>query len=232
MKLFSLIIPTYNEAQGIYPFLQALQNLKEQCELIIADGGSHDKTCELTLPFVDKVIYSPKGRAIQMNAGAAVSKGEILIFLHADTFLPKNALQCIKKGIDCGAQWGRFDMQLVGKPIMLKVISQMMNWRSRLTGIATGDQVIFVTRQLFEQLGGYPTIALMEDIALSRQLNAIAPPLCLTEKVQSSGRRWEIFGVWRTIFLMWIIRLRYFMGEQPEVLAQLYQQGKFFKQDN
>jgi len=229
MKLFSLIIPTYNEAQGIYQFLQALQVLRYQCELIVADGGSNDKTCEFALSLADKVIHAPKGRAIQMNAGASVSKGEILIFLHADTFLPDNALHCIQKGIDCGAQWGRFDIQLVGQSAMLKVVSKMMNWRSRLTGIATGDQVIFVTRQLFEQLGGYPTIALMEDIALSRQLKAIASPLCLTEKVQSSGRRWDSFGVWRTIFLMWMIRLRYFMGEQPEVLARLYRQGRFYK---
>jgi len=232
MKLFSVIIPTYNEAQGICEFLQALQVVRAQCELIVVDGGSEDKTCELALPLTDSIIHASKGRAVQMNAGAAVSKGEVLIFLHADTFLPKNALYCIQKGIDYGAQWGRFDMQLVGQSLMLQVVSKMMNWRSRLTGIATGDQVIFVTRQLFEQLGGYPPIALMEDIAFSRQLNAQAPPLCLTEKVQSSGRRWESFGVWRTIFLMWMIRLRYFMGEQPEVLAQLYRQGRFCKKGN
>ncbi len=229
MKLLSLIIPTYNEAHGICQFLQALQVLRPQCELIVADGGSTDRTCELALPLTDKVIHSPKGRAVQMNAGVAVSIGKVFVFVHADTFLPKNALQCIQTGIDSGAQWGRFDIQLVGEHFMLKVVSYMMNVRSRCTGIATGDQVIFVTRSLFEQLGGYPEIALMEDIAFSRQLNAITPPCCITEKVRSSARRWESFGVWRTIFLMWTIRLRYFMGEHPDVLAKLYQQGKFCK---
>lgn len=223
---FSIIIPTYNEADNIQSCLLNLQTFRSQCEVIIVDGGSIDSTIGLATPLTDKVIISTKGRAKQMNAGAQQAKGNMLIFLHADTSLPENALELIRQ---TESSWGRFDISLSGKPIMLKVISTFMNWRSRLTGIATGDQVIFVSKPLFDEVGGYPDIALMEDISLCAMLKKISAPHCLKAKVISSGRRWEQFGVFKTILLMWSIRLRYFFGENPDVLANLYSRGVFWK---
>jgi rSAM/selenodomain-associated transferase 2 len=164
-----------------------------------------------------------------MNIGASHATGDILIFLHADTCLPENALQLIEQHISGNRLWGRFDIQLSGDHFMLKVIAQMMNWRSRLTGIATGDQVIFVTREAFAAVGRYPEIDLMEDIALCKALKKISPPICLKAKVTSSGRRWEHNGIYRTILLMWSLRLRYFFGANPQLLAALYSRGQFWK---
>ncbi|MCK4842794.1 MAG: TIGR04283 family arsenosugar biosynthesis glycosyltransferase [Methylococcales bacterium] len=222
---FSIIIPTLNETDNIHPCLLDLQLIRDQCELIVVDGGSHDDTVEIAQVLADKVILSDKGRAKQMNAGAKQASGEILIFLHADTFLPDDAPDLIPPG----SHWGRFDIRLSGKPIMLKVISVFINIRSRLTGIATGDQAIFVNAGLFNEIGGYPDIALMEDISLCDLLKQKYPPTYLTEKVISSGRRWEQFGVFKTILLMWSLRLRYFFGEKPEILATLYSGGQFCK---
>jgi len=226
---FSIIIPVLNEALTLPSCLEALQPLRQQAEIIIADGGSRDATVTIAEALADRVVLAPKGRALQMNAGARLAKGDILLFLHADTVLPDNALRLIEQHLARGGQWGRFDIRLRGRPALLKIIAFMMNWRSRLTGIATGDQVIFVRRQAFFGVGGYPEIALMEDIALSRLLKAIGPPLCLRAKVTSSGRRWEAFGVFRTILLMWSLRLRYFFGADPAELAELYQRGLFWK---
>ncbi|MCF7969740.1 MAG: TIGR04283 family arsenosugar biosynthesis glycosyltransferase [Methylococcaceae bacterium] len=228
MHKYSIIIPTLNEASGIRQCLLALQELRSECQLIIADAGSPDETREVSLPLIDVFITTPKGRAVQMNAGAQKASADVFIFLHADTFLPENALCCIQSALDSGAQWGRFDMQLVGESFMLKVVAVMMNWRSRLTGIATGDQVIFVRRTAFLEAGCFPEVALMEDIAISKCLKKISKCYCLTTKVKSSGRRWEDFGVWRTIVMMWSLRLRYFFGAEPDTLAQLYRQGKIF----
>ncbi|NOQ17544.1 MAG: glycosyltransferase [Methyloprofundus sp.] len=228
MPEFSIIIPTFNEAAGIADLLLTLQTLRSHCQIIIADGGSTDNTQENSAALVDQFICSNKGRAVQMNAGASHATGNILVFLHADTYLPEQAFTLIQQGIMAGAIWGRFDMQLLGQHSMLNIIALMMNWRSRLTGIATGDQVIFVKRSTFQQLGGFPEIALMEDIAISKQLNKLARPYCIAAKVKSSARRWESFGIWRTIALMWSIRLRYFLGEPPDHLAQLYRLGKFW----
>ncbi|MEI6336904.1 MAG: TIGR04283 family arsenosugar biosynthesis glycosyltransferase [Methylococcaceae bacterium] len=224
---FSIIIPTLNEEKTIQSCLLALQPLRNDCELIIVDGDSTDNTRMLAAPLADKVILSAKGRAKQMNNGAKQTTGEILIFLHADTGLPENALPLIQQKISLVRQWGRFDIQLSGNHFLLKVIAQTMNWRSRLTGIATGDQVIFVTRQAFEQAGRYPEISLMEDIALCKKLKKISPPICLTDQVISSGRRWEQNGIYRTILLMWTLRLRYFFGADPKTLVFLYTQGVF-----
>ncbi len=223
---FSIIIPTFNEASNIETCLLPLQEIRKQCEIVVADGGSTDNTVKLARPLADKVIIADKGRARQMNAGAHSAMGDILIFLHADTTLPKNAIDLIKPAAN---RWGRFDIKLTGKPIMLKVVAFFMNWRSRLTGIATGDQVIFVSRVLFDKVECYPDIALMEDISLCTRLKQITPPYCIAAKVFSSGRRWEKFGVLKTILLMWSIRLRYFLGERPDVLARLYSTGQFWK---
>jgi rSAM/selenodomain-associated transferase 2 len=226
---FSIIIPVLNESQSLPACLAVLQPLRNRAEIIVADGGSTDDTVSIASGLADRVIRTRKGRALQMNAGAEQAKGDMLLFLHADTVLPDDALALIAQRLAEGGQWGRFDIRLQGRPIMLKVIAWMMNRRSRLTGIATGDQAIFVTRQAFFSIGGYPEIALMEDIALSKRLKTIGPPVCLAAKVTSSGRRWETFGVWRTILLMWLLRLRYFFGAEPSELAKLYERGRFWK---
>ena len=226
---FSIIIPTLNEEKNIEPCLSALQHLRNECEIIVADGDSTDNTRILAVPLADKVIMSSKGRSKQMNNGARNATGDVLIFLHADTFLPGNALQLIQQKIGNTSQWGRFDIRLSGKHFMLKVIAQMMNWRSRLTGIATGDQVIFVTRRAFNKVGQYPEINLMEDITLCKSLKNISPPICLKAKVVSSGRRWERNGIYKTMLLMWSLRLRYFFGADPETLAFLYTNNVFTK---
>jgi rSAM/selenodomain-associated transferase 2 len=224
---FSIIIPTLNEEKTIESCLSALQPLRSNCEIIIVDGGSTDNTIVIAISLADKVVSSDKGRARQMNNGARYASGNVLIFLHADTSLPENALQLIQQKLNSSRKWGRFDIQLSGNHFMLKVIAQMMNWRSRLTGIATGDQVIFVTRLAFEKAGQYPEINLMEDIAICKTLKKISPPICLKAKVISSGRRWERYGIYKTILLMWNIRLRYFFGADPQTLAFLYTNGAF-----
>ena len=224
---FSIIIPTLNEEKTIEACLLALQPLRNNCEIIIVDGGSADNTRVVAESLVDKVITSEKGRARQMNNSARQANGDILIFLHADTSLPENALPLIQQQLGSRGKWGRFDIQLSGKHFMLKVIAQMMNWRSKLTGIATGDQVIFVTRQAFEAVGQYPEINLMEDIVLCKALKKISPPINLKAKVISSGRRWEHNGIYTTMLLMWSLRLRYFFGADPQTLAFLYTNGTF-----
>lgn len=226
MKIFSIIVPTLNEEPGILNFLNALQPYREFCEIIIADAHSTDNTKSISLPLVDQFISVPQGRGLQMNLGAKQASGEVMIFLHADTKLPEQALQNIQQGLDAGARWGRFDIQLIGQSFLLKVVAQMMNWRSRYTGIATGDQAIFITQAIFFEVGGFPCQALMEDIEISKRLKCLSSPYCIKAKVSSSARRWEKFGICRTILLMWTLRLRYFLGESPEVLNQLYRQGK------
>ncbi len=226
---FSIIIPTLNEEKTIASCLLPLQPLRDNCETIIVDATNDQPIVDYPhTHLADKIIASAKGRARQMNTGASHANGDLLIFLHADTTLPENALQLIEQHIG-NKQWGRFDIQLSGNHFMLKVIAWMMNLRSRLTGIATGDQVIFVTKEAFTTVGHYPEIALMEDIALSKALKKISPPLCLNAKVTSSGRRWERYGVYKTILLMWSLRLRYFFGADPQLLAALYSRGQFWK---
>jgi rSAM/selenodomain-associated transferase 2 len=225
---FSIIIPTLDEEQSIVNCLMALQPLRDRCELIVVDGGSMDNTRALAQPLADKVIESVKGRAIQMNTGSENAVGEALIFLHADTFLPQNALNQVAQAINNNSQWGRFDVSLSGSHPMLKVIAIFMNWRSRITGIATGDQAIFLSKRLFDSVGRYPAIPLMEDIELCKKLKKISPPVCLKAKVTSSGRRWEQFGVIKTVLLMWSLRLRYYFGADLQRLVHLYSRGKFW----
>ncbi len=214
-----------NEAAGIAGFLQSLASVRSDAvELIVVDGGSTDQTLALAMPHVNRVLQSAKGRAVQMNAGAAVAGGSVLLFLHADTQLPTGALDAIDRVVAQGASWGRFDVRIQGRSPWLKLVSTMMNWRSRLSGIATGDQAMFVTRAAFHAVGGFPQIALMEDIALSTLLKKQAPAACLSPRVVTSGRRWEQQGVWRTIVLMWRLRLAYFLGADPNQLARHYGQ--------
>jgi rSAM/selenodomain-associated transferase 2 len=189
-------------------------------EVIVADGGSHDGTAALAGPFADRILNAPRSRAAQMNAGAAAATGDALLFLHADTRLPENAHQLILDGLKAHA-WGRFDVSF-DEGGWLRLVAMMMNTRSRLTGIATGDQAMFMRRAAFEAAGGFPPIALMEDIALSAWLKRLGRPLCLSARVTTSGRRWHRHGLWRTVFLMWQLRLRYFLGADPARLARTY----------
>jgi rSAM/selenodomain-associated transferase 2 len=212
----SVVVPVLNEARGIRAALKALAPLRARGhEVIVVDGGSSDRTVELAEGLCDRVLSAPRGRAAQMNAGARVATGDVLVFLHADTRLPPRADQLISNG----ARWGRFDVEIEGRHPLLKVVACAMNLRSRLTGIATGDQAMFVRRDTFP---GFPEIALMEDIALSRILKKTGRPACLRERAVTSGRRWESRGVLRTIFLMWRLRLLYFLGVSPERLARRY----------
>jgi rSAM/selenodomain-associated transferase 2 len=219
----SIIIPVLNEAAGIVRSLERLQAFRRQgAELIVADGGSTDDTLHRAGTLADCLIAAARGRGSQMNAGAMRARGEVLLFLHADTSLPAGALESIAAARAAGAVWGRFDVNIEGAVRGLGMVAGMMNWRSRLSGIATGDQGIFVTRAAFWQLGGFPEIALMEDIVLSRALRAIAPPACLAERVTTSGRRWEQNGLLPTILKMWWLRWRFHCGASPADLARDY----------
>jgi rSAM/selenodomain-associated transferase 2 len=220
----TIIIPTLNEAANIEPALARLQPLRGRGhEVIVADGGSADGTVALADAAADRVIDAPRGRALQMNAGAQHARGDVLLFLHADTQLPAEADRLILDGLrDSGRAWGRFDVRIAGRHWLLPLIAFGMNLRSRLTRVCTGDQCIFVRRDLFARLGGYPAIALMEDIALSKALRRASRPLFLAARVVTSGRRWERNGVARTMFFMWGLRLRYFFGVRPARLAELY----------
>lgn len=223
----SIVIPTHNEEQGLGATLSRLQSLRRAGhEVIVADGLSHDATRAVASPLVDRVLVAPLGRASQMNAGAAQATGEIFLFLHADTWLPASVPQIIARGFENkGTRWGRFDVRLSGRHPLLRMVELSMNVRSRLTGIATGDQAIFVQRRLFRASGGFPNIPLMEDVAFTRQLCRIEKPLCLRERVITSSRRWEENGIIRTILLMWRLRLAFAFGADPAHLARAYQRG-------
>jgi len=218
----SIIVPTLNEAEGIERCLRPLQALRDRGhEVIVVDGGSGDATRRLAQPLVDAVLDAPRGRAVQMNAGAARAQGAGLVFLHADTRLPERADAMVGTAL-AESHWGRFDVRIAGRHRLLGWIAATMNLRSRLTGIATGDQAIFVRRATFEALGGYAPIPLMEDIELSRRLRRRGAPACLRARAETSGRRWESRGVLRTIALMWHLRLAYWMGVDPARLAERY----------
>ena len=210
----SVVVPVLNEAAGIRAALEALAPLRARGhEVIVVDGGSSDSTADIAAGLCDRVLSAPRGRAAQMNAGARAANGDMLLFLHADTRLPADFT------IPDSAVWGRFDVRIDGRHPLLKVVACAMNLRSRLTGIATGDQAMFVRRAVFP---GFPEIPLMEDVALSKVLKQRGRPTCLHEKVTTSGRRWEERGVLRTILLMWRLRLLYFLGARPEDLARRY----------
>lgn len=219
----SCVIPARNEAAIVVARLGALQWLRASGhELILVDGGSSDGTSELAVPLVDQLLSSVPGRALQMNAGAAGATGDVLWFLHLDAEPPRGAVDAMTDAIAQGRAWGRFDVRLSGANAMLRLVERMMNLRSRLTGIATGDQGIFVLREVFERAGRYPELALMEDIALSRRLKRLGRPACLDHRILASSRRWEQCGIWRTILLMWRLRLSYWLGADAAALARRY----------
>jgi rSAM/selenodomain-associated transferase 2 len=222
MRRLTIVIPVLNEATIIAGALRALAPLRARgAEVIVADGGSRDATAQLALSLADRVITVPQGRGAPMNAGAALGNGDVLLFLHADTTLPENADRLIAAALTERC-WGRFDIRIAGRHPLLVVVARMINWRSRLTGIATGDQAIFVTRKAFQAVGGFPDLPLMEDIAISRRLKRLCRPLCIATPAVTSGRRWEQNGVLRTILLMWCLRLSYYFGIEPALLARRY----------
>jgi rSAM/selenodomain-associated transferase 2 len=220
--MLSIVVPVLNEATDIEATLSALAPLRARgCEVIVADGGSEDDTLALARPLATRTLAAPCGRARQMNAGAAIATGDVLLFLHADTRLPDNADRLIAKALATSRRiWGRFDVRFADGALPL--IACMMNLRSRLTGIATGDQAMFVTRAAFEAGGGFPDIPLMEDIALSRRLKQVSRPISLRACVATSARRWRKHGVIGTVLLMWRLRLAYFLGAEPKALARAY----------
>ena len=222
MGRLTIVVPVLNEAAIIAAALRALAPLRARgAEIIVADGGSRDGTARLAEPFADRIITVRRGRGAPMNAGAALGTGDALLFLHADTTLPDNADRLIEAALARRA-WGRFDLRIAGRHPLLAVVARMINWRSRLTGVATGDQAIFVTRKAFEAVGGFPDLPLMEDIAISRRLKRLCRPYCICMQAVTSGRRWEQNGVIRTILLMWRLRLSYYLGVEPALLAELY----------
>ncbi|MCI0399699.1 MAG: TIGR04283 family arsenosugar biosynthesis glycosyltransferase [Gammaproteobacteria bacterium] len=226
MSRLSVIIPTLNQADEISGMLCPLQSLRARHhEVIVVDGGSDDGMRDAARGLADSVILGTRGRGRQMNAGAALATGEILIFLHADTRLPEGVDRFLPLAMaESARDWGRFDVRLSGSHRIFRLIESLMNLRSRLTGIATGDQAIFIRRHLFTQIGGFPEIDLMEDIAISHVLKCHGRPLCLRQRVVTSSRRWEQYGIFRTIIKMWYLRLAYMLGADPSDLAEQYDQ--------
>jgi rSAM/selenodomain-associated transferase 2 len=227
----AIIIPVLNEARTIEAALARLAPLRARgARVIVVDGGSDDDTVRRAAPLADRVIEAPRGRALQMNAGARAPEAadaDVLLFLHADTWLPPDADRIIVRALaKSDRRWGRFDVAIDGRSRWLRLVEVIMNWRSRLTGIATGDQAIFVERGAFLALEGFAPMALMEDIEFCRRAKRLSPPLALAARVTTSGRRWERHGVWRTILLMWRLRLAYFLGTDPAELARRYRDAR------
>ncbi len=220
-----VVIPVLNEGAALTERLKALQGLRKQgVELVLVDGGSQDESWVRAQPWVDRLLCTPSGRARQMNAGAvdtAQSQADALLFLHADTVLPGDALSAISQALQ-DRPWGRFDVQLDSPEPPFRMIETMMNLRSRLTGIATGDQAMFARTDAFRAAGGFPEQPLMEDVELSKSLLKQSRPACLRQRVRTSARKWEKGGVWRTVFLMWRLRWAYFFGASPAELALAY----------
>lgn len=220
----SIVVPVLDEAGTVERCLAALAPLRARgAEVIVVDGGSSDGTRSRAASDADRVIDAPRGRASQMNAGAAVARGDTLLFLHADTRLPPDADRLVENALaHADRVWGRFDVRIAGRHPLLPLVAWSMSLRSRLTGIATGDQAIFVRRSAFDRVGGYRDIPLMEDIALSGDLSRITRPACISAPVRTSGRRWDRNGAWRTILLMWRLRLAFALKASPHTLAARY----------
>ena len=222
----AIVLPVLNEGAGLLPRLQALAPLRERgARVTVVDGGSEAGVPAFVAPLVDEVLSAPRGRASQMNAGAWAAGragAEVLLFLHADTALPPMADQLIHHALTRGADWGRFDVCIEGRHPLLPMVAALMNRRSRLSGIATGDQAMFVRRRVFEAMGGFAAIPLMEDTDLSRRLRGVARPACIAQRVTTSGRRWDQQGLWRTVLLMWRLRAAWAGGADPHALALRY----------
>lgn len=218
-----IIMPVLDEAEHLVRALADLQHFRARgARLVVVDGGSRDDTLAIARSGADIALVAPRGRASQMNAGAAACPADMLLFLHSDTRLPENADALVHRVWSEAGAWGRFDVRIHSDRFALRVVERAMNLRSRWTGIATGDQALFVRHELFWAVGGFPDIPLMEDIAMSRALGRHRAPACLRETVTTSARRWEHHGVFRTILLMWRLRAAYFLGADPHRLAVQY----------
>ena len=222
----SFVIPVLNEEKMIKDSLRNLQWLRKLGhEIIIVDGGSRDATVASAKLLACRVMSSAPGRSAQMNEGAKKSIGDVVCFLHIDSVFPRDGVKAMAEYLEgISEAWGRFDVQLSGRHVFFRIIERMMNFRSRLTGVATGDQAIFMTRQLFEKVNGYSLIPLMEDIEISSRLKRYHQPICLRQHVITSSRRWEVGGIYKTVWLMWRLRFAYWLGSDPKRLAQLYRQ--------
>ena len=219
----SIIIPVLNEEKEIEKFLKQFRKFRKQSEIILVDGGSKDKTIEIASRFdYVTIISSRRGRARQMNAGAKAANGDVLIFLHADTYLPINAIEAVKKVVVNGSDYGCFGVKINSRRLSLIIASKLINIRTKITHVASGDQTIFVRRELFEEVGGYADIPLMEDLELTRRLKEIGDFVELSLRVSTSSRRWEEWGVYKTILTMWSLRTLYYIGVSPEKLAEFY----------
>ena len=219
----SIIIPVLNEAEHIAGTLMSLASYRSQGhEVIVIDGGSSDDTVSISEQYADRVLYSVTGRAMQMNSGIDEASGDVLLFLHADTRLPADAVAKLIHAVEDGYFWGRFNVRLSGKHFMFRIIERMMNLRSCITGVATGDQAIFVSHESIEIVGDYPRLPLMEDIVFSKRLLKLGRPACIRQQVVTSSRRWEDKGILRTMLLMWRLRLLFFLGVSADRLARQY----------
>jgi rSAM/selenodomain-associated transferase 2 len=224
MTTVSIIMPVLNEAASIAETLQALAPYRARgVEVVVVDGGSRDATVAQATPLADRVISAPRGRGQQMNAGAVCARGKVLLFLHADTRLPTDADRMVLASLAwSGREWGRFDVKIAGRSPLLPIIAALMNLRSRITGIATGDQSMFMQRKAFEEVGGFPNSAIMEDIVLSKRLKRRSRPVCIGVEAITSGRRWDENGVVVTVVTMWALRLAYYLGARPAWLVRFY----------
>lgn len=219
----AVIMPVLNEGADLARRLQSLQALRARgVQLLVVDGGSTDGSTAAAHALADRVLVAPRGRAAQMNAGACAARADTLLFLHADTELPPQADALVAQAMQAGHAWGRFDVRIQGQHPLLPVVAALMNVRSRITGIATGDQALFVRRAVFQAAGGFAPQPLMEDVDLCRRLRRVGAPACLSARVTTSGRRWDQHGLWRTIVLMWRLRAAYFLGAEPQALAARY----------
>jgi rSAM/selenodomain-associated transferase 2 len=218
-----IVVPVLDESPNLAMQLRELQRFRKRgARVVLVDGGSSDGSLAIAAGLADLAFVAPQGRARQMNAGAAVCTGDLLMFVHADTRLPHDADTLVRRATLGRRHWGRFDVAIDSPRPVMRVVERLMNLRSRWTGIATGDQAIFVRKELFDRVGGFPDQPLMEDIALSALLKRHGPPACLRERVTTSARRWERHGPWRTILLMWRLRAAYFFGADPWKLALRY----------
>jgi rSAM/selenodomain-associated transferase 2 len=220
--VLSVVVPALDEEESLPATLRAARR-PGVGELIVVDGGSRDATLAVAARLADTVLAAPRGRAVQMNTGAAVARGDVLLFLHADTRLPAGYPAAVARALaDPAVVAGRFDVRLDADGAAYRLIGRLISLRSRLTRVATGDQAIFVRRAAFERVGGFPLLPLMEDVALSRALKRVGAIACLRDTVVTSARRWERRGVVRTVLLMWLLRAAYYAGVSPARLARRY----------